>query len=54
MHKKGKNPTRKQKEYINRRSLNAANWLVESEDSRYLNLIHRISGKNKQILKKER
>lgn len=53
MHQKGKNPTRKQKAYISRTSLNVENWLVKAEDKRYLYLIHRISGNEKQILKKE-
>lgn len=54
MHQKGKSPTRKQKEYISRTSLNVENCLVKAEDDRYLYLLHRISGTEKQILKKEK
>ncbi|MBQ8982685.1 MAG: hypothetical protein IJ079_03775 [Lachnospiraceae bacterium] len=54
MHKKGKNPTRVQKVYIRDAGLNVENWLVCRQDDRYLYLIHRISGNEKQILKKGR
>ena len=54
MRKSGKNPTRKQKEYIVRAGLNLGNWLVQREDDRYLYLVHRYTSTVRKALKRER
>lgn len=54
MRRSGRNPTRAQKEMLEKTSLNVENWLVQREDDKYLYLKHRISGKEEKVLKKER
>ena len=53
MKKRGKNPTRAQKVLIRNAGLNLGNWLVRREEERYLYLIHRISGNEKAVLKRQ-
>ena len=54
MRKSGKNPTRKQKEYIVRAGLNLGNWLVQREDDRYLYLVHRHTSTIRKALKRDK
>lgn len=53
MNKKGKNPTRAQKILIKAAGLNLDNWLVVREEEKYLYLRHRLSGKERVILKRQ-
>lgn len=54
MKKRGKNPTRLQKEYISGNGLDAYSWLVKSEDQEHLYLINRESGRERKVKKGKR
>lgn len=49
--KNGKKPTRRQREVIKSKRLNAANWLVVKDTSIELELVHRRTGSKKIIHK---
>ncbi|EJL29986.1 hypothetical protein [Brevibacillus sp. BC25] len=49
--KQGKRPSRQQKEELEARNLNPANWLVERDSTTELVLINRFSGKTRTIKK---
>jgi len=49
--KQGKRPNKRQKEELEARDLNPANWLVERDSMTELVLIHRFSGKARTIKK---
>ncbi|WP_188066667.1 DUF6906 family protein [Brevibacillus brevis] len=49
--KQGKRPNRRQKEELEARNLNPANWLVERDSTSEFVLIHRFSGTKRTIKK---
>jgi hypothetical protein len=48
--KNGKRPTRKQKEVISQAGLDAKMWLVSKAEAHSLFLVHRFTGKGKQLI----
>lgn len=47
----GKNPTRKQKEYLTSKHLNCKNWLICKDTPTETVIKHRLSGKTRIIKK---
>lgn len=49
--KHGKNPTKAQKIFIKACRLNYENWLVVKDNAQAFEIVHRISGKTRKLIK---
>ena len=49
--KHGKNPTRRQKERIKKLGLNPENWLIVKDCQECFEIVHRLSGKTRKLIK---
>ena len=50
--KAGKNPTREQRKFIQKKGLNAENWLVSKDTPSEMVLVHRYSDKTTKTIHK--
>ena len=53
MSKQGKNPTRRQKIFLQKKRLNPADWLVVKDDNEVMVLQHRHFDSTKKVIHKE-
>lgn len=49
--KRGKRPTRRQKELLSKKKLDPSNWLVVQDTSEYIDIINKTSEKVRRLLK---
>jgi hypothetical protein len=49
--KRGKRPTRRQKEFLSKKKLDPGNWLVVQDTVDYMDVINKLSERLRRVLK---